>query len=294
MPSYLDERERSTQRPDALMGDETPSTPTTLKTGGEAPGVDNPNEVPVMPSFVDELWGEDTTTAYSSSSAWSSKCTASNLPARSRNFGDLYSWVGSLFERRHQKRAERTFIKDYEEAVDGVNSQQGIYGVFSSDDPREIDKICGVVLICARSPDVKIQAKAFKFITELFIMFPSKFRSAFGGLLDRRKEISDVFILSWKRPGIEYSFDWLLWYNLASRCLTSQQNMYIEAATRTAFDYNGTVDFPRFEGLLSSSMQPICFLHSNFSRNIGLMVASKYVCGLKGSMIPLSLIWRKD
>ncbi|KLO14303.1 hypothetical protein SCHPADRAFT_317913 [Schizopora paradoxa] len=244
-------------QPDASMGgnvgDEPPLSPGTQETLVEVQGDDDITKTPLMSSlFLGELWGDNTSAIYSYNSTWSSNYTASNLPGPGRNLGNFYSWAGSFLDRRLRKRAERAFIKEYEDAVDGLHSRQGIYVIFSGDKPREVEKICEIALICARSYDVKIQVKAFKFMTELFILYPPRFRSAFGRVLKRRKGISDVFVLSWKRPSVEYSFDWLFWYNMASRCLTSQKNAFVEAAVATAFNLSEAADFSNFEEIVSS------------------------------------------
>lgn len=103
-----------------------------------------------------------------------------------------------------------------------------------------------------RSNDAYIQALAFFLIVWGFIWFPSKARSAFANIFERRKTVSDVIAFSWKRPGVEYSIYWLYWYKLASRCLSTLPSPVIEAAAHFDRIEWRSLDFSAFEELLSS------------------------------------------
>lgn len=87
-----------------------------------------------------------------------------------------------------------------------------------------------------RSNDIDVQNQAFLWIVTGFVWFPSKARSAFTSFFDGCKDIdiSDTsgIALSWKRPGVEYSVNWLFWYRQALRCLETQPSPVIEAAAR--------------------------------------------------------------
>lgn len=83
-----------------------------------------------------------------------------------------------------------------------------------------------------RSDDRKIQVQAFEKIIEYFVYFSSRARSAFVTISLKRNDIIDVVVFSWKRPGFEYSAEWLYWYMLASRCLSTNSSLVIEMAVR--------------------------------------------------------------
>lgn len=95
-----------------------------------------------------------------------------------------------------------------------------------------------------------MQVVAFEGIMQNFVRFPSKVNSAFGRVFARRKEISDAVTFSWKRTGVEYSVEWLYWYKLASRCLSSHRNLFVEAAAQFDDAEIGSLDISNFEGLL--------------------------------------------
>ena len=76
-------------------------------------------------------------------------------------------------------------------------------------------------------------------------------RTVFRNMFERRGQISDVVTFSWKRPGVEYSVEWLYWYKLASRCLSSSESMFFEAAKQLDTENIRALDFSQFEELLS-------------------------------------------
>ena len=92
---------------------------------------------------------------------------------------------------------------------------------------------------------------AFRKIVWYFAQRPSKVRSSFASFFERRKTVSDVTAFSWKRPGIEYSIEWLYWYKLASRCLSSQPSPVFEAVAHFDDINRNSLDFSAFEELLS-------------------------------------------
>lgn len=116
----------------------------------ENPTVDEtPGISPISSSFLNELRGDNTTTVYSYYSEWSTNYTTSNLPGPGRNLGNFYSWLGASLERRLAKRAEKAAVKKYEQVAPVLQSDWGIYDKFLSDDPKEHEKACEIVLFCA-------------------------------------------------------------------------------------------------------------------------------------------------
>lgn len=103
-----------------------------------------------------------------------------------------------------------------------------------------------------RSNDAQIQTLAFFLIVWGFLCYPSKARSVFANIFERRKTVSDVIAFSWKRPGIEYGIEWLYWYKLASRCLSTQPGPVIEATAHLDDIDINSLDFSALEEFLTS------------------------------------------
>lgn len=101
-----------------------------------------------------------------------------------------------------------------------------------------------------RSQSITTQFEAFELIFKNFVKHPSKVRYAFRSVFESFHAISDVVTFSWRRPGVEYSAEWLVWYKLASRSLSSRQNLFFEAAAQFDGASHCTLDFSHFEELL--------------------------------------------
>ncbi|KLO14308.1 hypothetical protein SCHPADRAFT_939611 [Schizopora paradoxa] len=227
------------------------SRPRAQEIPDDSPTVDDiPGITRISSSFLDELWEDNSTNVYTSS--WSSNYTMSNLPGPGRNLGNFYSWVGASLERRLTKRAEQAAVKKYGNVASVLKSDWGIYDKFMSDDVKEHEKACEIVLICAESDDANLQVDAFVKIERSFVLHPLKVRTAFQNVFERRKQIADVVTLSWKRPGGEYTVKWLFLYKLASRCLASHQGEFVKAATQFYVCKYSSLNFSHFEELLVS------------------------------------------
>ncbi|KLO14313.1 hypothetical protein SCHPADRAFT_318173 [Schizopora paradoxa] len=129
---------------------------------------------------------------YSYASTWSSNYTVSNRPGPGRLLGNMYSRAGTSLERRLGKFINRGAMRKYEMAVAVLNEFGYFYDVFESKAIKEHEKACTILLICA----------------------------------------SDVVTFSWKHSSANYSLEWLYWFKLASRCLSSQCRLL---ALRNAF-----------------------------------------------------------
>ncbi|KLO10524.1 hypothetical protein SCHPADRAFT_516060 [Schizopora paradoxa] len=217
----------------------------------ETPLADGICHIPPRSSFLDELRDDETTTVYSYYSTVSTNYTMSNLPGPGRLLGKFYSRAGKSLEKRLGRVVNRAAIKEYDDAV-GMLRQWSSKGSFACDDLKDNERSCETLLVCARSVDINIQAETFENIVRQFVAYPSKVRSSFGRVFERRNEISDVTAFSWKRPGVEYPFRWLYWYKLASRCLSSHQNSFFEAVVQFDGVRNWSLDFSDFEDLLLS------------------------------------------
>ncbi|KLO14315.1 hypothetical protein SCHPADRAFT_939614 [Schizopora paradoxa] len=197
-------------------------------------------------SILNALRRDDITFSYYSTI--STNQTMSDLEGPGRILGNLYSRAGLLLERGLGRLAVRAGIGSYAKTRDAVS--KGFFRLFESDDTKEHEETCDVLLLCARSEDVKIQIEVFQCIIDYSIIYPSKVRSAFKGVFKRRQENGDLVAFSWKRHGVEYNFKWLFMYKLVCRCLTSDPNSAIEAAPQFGADEFESWDFSLFEELL--------------------------------------------
>ncbi|KLO08250.1 hypothetical protein SCHPADRAFT_894016 [Schizopora paradoxa] len=213
---------------------------------------DETPDISLRTSFLDELHEDDTTTSRSSNLTLSTNYTMSNLPGPGRLLGNLYSKAGSSLERRLGRFANREAIKEYNEALVMVQSGWKIDHLLCSEDSKEHEKACRNLLICAESNVIDTQIKAFELIIEKFVFNPLKVRSTFRRVFKERREISDVITFSWKRPGVEYTTDWLYWYKLASRCLSPQSSPFLKAAIDLDTAGWSSLNFLCFEVLLLS------------------------------------------
>ncbi|KLO10495.1 hypothetical protein SCHPADRAFT_999519 [Schizopora paradoxa] len=235
----------------AMTGGETGSNAKMRSSFDETPTLDNTLDVPLRSTLLLELRDDDTATVYTYYSTISTNYTMSNLPGPGRLLGNFYSRAGRTLEKHLGRVVHRAAIKEYEQAVDVLKSD-GTHRMLLGDEPKEHERACDVLLICARSDDVNIQVGAFEKIVRYFVYFPSKIRSAFRRVFERRSEISDVATFSWKRSGVEYSVKWLLWYKLASRCLSSHHSSFMEAGAKFDDVKRKSLDFLNFESLLLS------------------------------------------
>ncbi|KLO05560.1 hypothetical protein SCHPADRAFT_910953 [Schizopora paradoxa] len=198
-----------------------------------------------------ELFEDDTTTVLTYFSTWSTNYTMSNLPGPGRLIGNLHSRAGSALEKRLGRRARQEANEEYKGAVAMLQSSGWeIDAMFLSVDPKEHEKVCRVLLICAKSGDVNIQLKAFQTIVHYFVKYTSKVQSAFKSEFKRLNEISDVTTFSWKHAGTDYSINWRYWYKQASRCLSSQQCLFFEAAAEFDGTRSFSLELSHFEMLL--------------------------------------------
>ncbi|KLO14314.1 hypothetical protein SCHPADRAFT_318584 [Schizopora paradoxa] len=205
---------------------------------------------PPFSSLLEELYEETRTTVFSYESTISTNYTMSNLAGPGRNLGNLYSWAGSSLERRLGKVVNRAAMREYDEAVRRLRMYSFLDKIFAGEDPNLHQGACEVLLICARSDDLSIQVEAFERIVWNFVWWTSKLRAAFTSVFKRRKEVSDIVTFSWRRPGIEYSFKWLLPYKQASLCLSSHLDSTIELAAQLNKARYRDLKFSHFEGLL--------------------------------------------
>ncbi|KLO14317.1 hypothetical protein SCHPADRAFT_939615 [Schizopora paradoxa] len=89
-----------------------------------------------MPSsFFDDIGEDDTSTAYTYYSTWSTNYTTSNLPGSGRIVGNFYSWAGSALEHGIAKLVSRSAKRVHEEAVAALQ-KGGFRAMFESDDVR--------------------------------------------------------------------------------------------------------------------------------------------------------------
>ncbi|KLO08254.1 hypothetical protein SCHPADRAFT_615665 [Schizopora paradoxa] len=153
----------------------------------------------------------DATTLYSNNSTITTNYTISNLAGPGRNLGNLYSWAGSHLERSVAKHLERKSIKNQkiledaeradkkkkrsEEALAALESTWMIRDMLRSNNEREREKACEILLMCARSNNVKVQADAFERCAMGFVRRPSAVLSAFKHLFERRKETSFTLLV---------------------------------------------------------------------------------------------------
>ncbi|KLO10499.1 hypothetical protein SCHPADRAFT_906820 [Schizopora paradoxa] len=227
---------------------ETNSSSSNPAAGGEKSGIDShTTHSQSSSSFLKELCEDSVSSiTYSYASTWSSNYTMSNLAGPGRILGNFYSRAGSALERRIAKWANRSASKEYEKAV---AAQEGydFTVMFFCEDPKEHERACEMLLVCAKSDEVEIQLKAFTDTIQYFLEFPSDALSAFRNVFKRRQEFSDVVTFSWKRPGVEYTMNWLCRYKMASRCLSSHDNLVIEAAAKLNTDRFRALDFSSFE-----------------------------------------------
>ncbi|KLO14324.1 hypothetical protein SCHPADRAFT_318884 [Schizopora paradoxa] len=210
------------------------------------------NDTSFSPPFLVDVWEEDAPARYSYYSTVSTNFTMSNLPGPGRLLGNLYSWAGSSLEHRVGKLVNRKALKAYAEMVSRFQAGTKIHGTIWSTDVGENEKICETLLQLARSNDTMIQLQAFEEIIVLYVLFPSQVRSTFASIFQRRKEVSDAIAFCWKRPSVEYGFGWLLWYRLASRCLSSSPNLTVQASAKFSHMLSRSLEFSIFEELLSS------------------------------------------
>ncbi|KLO10516.1 hypothetical protein SCHPADRAFT_515310 [Schizopora paradoxa] len=219
----------------------------------ETPPADDSADDPLSSTpFLDELREDDTSTMYTYFSTWSTNYTVSNLPGPGRLLGNVYSRAGFALERKLGKWLNREKIRQYNEAVTILQSGNSVGDMLRSEDPKDNERGCEILLACASSYDVKIQHEAFQEIVSNLVSRLSKSLPAFGRVFKRRNEISDVSTLSWKRSGVEYSLEWMASYKLASRCLSSQQSPVFEEAAHFDGAEHKSLDFCHFEGLLQS------------------------------------------
>ncbi|KLO10505.1 hypothetical protein SCHPADRAFT_515012 [Schizopora paradoxa] len=211
----------------------------------------NLNEIPlVSSSFVEELRRDDV--SYSYASTWSTNYTMSNLEGAGRIIGNLYSRAGSSLEKGLGSLAYRARLGSYAKL-----KNHSPLDVFDSEDTKEHEKACKILLNSARSHDLTEQLDAFKWIVDHSVRHPSKVRSAFRAVFEQRKEISDAITFSWRRQGIEYTTYWLFKHKLASRCLSTHESSFLEV--QSAADHFKSLDFSDFEGLILNSTQSTCF-----------------------------------
>ncbi|KLO10507.1 hypothetical protein SCHPADRAFT_892292 [Schizopora paradoxa] len=210
------------------------------------PSVNEKQDIPLSSlSFLDELQRDDITYSYASS--WSSNYTMSNLVGAGRIIGNIYSRAGSSLERGLKSFAYRAGIGRYVKLA-----KYGLYEMFKSKDPRDHKKACEILLSSAKSSDVGKQLRSFEDILLWFVLSPSKVHSAFNGAFESRNELGEAITFSWRRPGVDYSIEWLYYYKLTSRCLESHRGSFVEATTQFDGAEFQSLDFSHFEGLLSS------------------------------------------
>ncbi|KLO08245.1 hypothetical protein SCHPADRAFT_944605 [Schizopora paradoxa] len=236
------------------MGSNLPSTsPDRQSTYNDTPGDEDANVVMPLSSSVPDEHREDdtidTTTVYSYYSTWSTNYTMSNLPGPGRILGNFYSRAGRALEKHLGRIVDRTSIIQAKVVMYSIS---GTFGLFVSKNPKKHETGCEVLLACARSDEIRTQLDAFVEIVFYFAERTSEVHSAFNRVFERRNQISDVITFSWKRPGVEYSTEWLFWYKLASRCLSSHQSPVFEATAQFNGVQRQSLDFSHFEGLLLS------------------------------------------
>ncbi|KLO06003.1 hypothetical protein SCHPADRAFT_946448 [Schizopora paradoxa] len=207
----------------------------------------SPLPVLVLRNGVEQEDNLDAGTVYTLHSSWSSGYTNSNRVGAGRVIGNLYSRAGSSLQKGFGSLAYRMGMGSYAKML-----EHGFRDKFRSDDVKEHEKVCEIMLACAKSDDVEIQFMTFKIIVIVSVSHPSKVRSAFKRVFGRRKQVSDVTTFSWKRPGVEYPVKWLLSYKLACRFLSSQQSQVFDATAQFDGIESRSLDFSHFEELLLS------------------------------------------
>ncbi|KLO18474.1 hypothetical protein SCHPADRAFT_936152 [Schizopora paradoxa] len=213
----------------------------------------SPVGLPPSTSILNELLGDDVT--YSYWSTWSSNLTASNLEGVGRVLGNFYSRMGSHLEKYLRNITYRTSSRN-EMLIPRICEFEMM---FNDDESKIIiEDICEILLISARKlNDITSQIKAFEAIVQYHIRNPSAIRNGFQAVFEKRREVSDVVTFSWKRSGVEYSLEWLYWYKLASRCLSSNPNSLIDATMQIETAKARSLDFSHFEHMLQNCSDTI-------------------------------------
>ncbi|KLO14312.1 hypothetical protein SCHPADRAFT_318333 [Schizopora paradoxa] len=117
---------------------------------GEMLSAEGTRRMPPMSSlFLKELREDDATTVYTYNSTWSTNYTTSNLPGPGRLLGNLFSRAGSSLEKHFGRVASRRSAKEDKEAVEMIRCS-GLYNMFMREDPKDHERACEALLICAR------------------------------------------------------------------------------------------------------------------------------------------------
>lgn len=82
------------------------------------------------------------------------------------------------------------------------------------------------------STDPWLQLAVFKKIVFYSIKFPAGFLLFVKNSNELRDESIDALTYSWKRPGVEYSVQWLYYYRLVARCLSTRSSPVITTAAQ--------------------------------------------------------------
>ncbi|KLO18479.1 hypothetical protein SCHPADRAFT_936155 [Schizopora paradoxa] len=203
------------------------------------------DSLPSSTSILNKLRDDDVT--YSYWSKWSSNYTVSNLVGVGRVLGNLYSKLGSSLERRLGNYAIRAYSRKQQALVLQVCEFELL---LNNDESSLLEEAFATLLVSSRSKDTIAQMKTFETVVQIFVQNPSALRNGFRTLFETRKEISELVTFSWKRPGVEYRIEWLYWYKLASRCLSSSPNSVIESAMQIDATKTRSLDFSHFEDIL--------------------------------------------
>jgi len=177
----------------------------------------------------DNFLQDDSTSifSYSYHSTWSSNYTMSNLVGPGRLLGNLFSSTGSSLERQLGKLAYRTGLGGYAKAEKDL-ALESMYSMVRSEDMVQKEKACSILLGHASSNNPAIQIMAFVSIVYYVVRSPA-LRNAAGIVCQKRNEHIDVVTFSWKRPGLDYDFLWLNYYNAAVRCFSTHPSSVINA-----------------------------------------------------------------
>ncbi|KLO14320.1 hypothetical protein SCHPADRAFT_939618 [Schizopora paradoxa] len=187
----------------------------------------------------------------------------SNLPGPGRLLGNFYSKAGSSLERGLRKLVTgASSRRELVRAKSIVNQQDSLDNLLLSSNISDAERACDALLICARSNDRDLQAKAFESIIFFTIFLFPVFRPSLKIVYKRRGVPIDVDVRSWKREGIEYNTEWLYFYKLASRCLDTDPNSMVETAARFSDSDFRKFSLSNFEELLSNCRNSTDFLLS--------------------------------
>lgn len=147
------------------------STPQTLTPVTELTDGTFSIDCPFSTSFFDGSQEDDTTTIYSYFSALSTNYTASNLPGPGCLLGNLYSKAGSALERGLGRLVYRRYLKEnteeltaYMVAMAMLKDTGKIYAMLESEDPRENERACEILMIYAQ---YVFSARVFQFRSSL-------------------------------------------------------------------------------------------------------------------------------